>query len=192
MNGDTISTIGELSRSTNTTLQSTVTASGGTISLAKLSTLFDAVASGTQKPTLGITTETVWNLIESLIEPAMRQVREVSAVRSGIVGGAGLTGIVYRGVEIVADEKCTSGVFFWLNEDYVHWYGLPLALTEPINFKASIKGNDYSSVVGLGFSASPWIPPINAPSVVKHLYLGGNLVTDNPKRHGKLTGVTSV
>ena len=100
MNGDTISTIGELSRSTNTTLQSTVTASGGTISLAKLSTLFDAVASGTQKPTLGITTETVWNLIESLIEPAMRQVREVSAVRSGIVGGAGLTGIVYRRVKI--------------------------------------------------------------------------------------------
>ena len=191
-NGDTIATIGGLSRSTFTTLQSTVTASGGTVSLAKLSTLYTAVTSGTQKPTLGVTTEAVWDLIEQLISPQERIIKDEPSIRRGIVGGSGLTALFHRGVPIVADEKVTANTFFWLNEDFLHWFAMPVALTEPIKFKASIAGNDYSNVMGLGFSWSNWIKPSNSASVVGHIYLGGNLVTDNPKRHGKLTGITSI
>ena len=55
-----------------------------------------------------------------------------------------------------------------------------------------IDGNDYSSVEGLGFSWSGWIKPSNSASVVGHIYLGGELCTWNPKRHGRLTGITGV
>ena len=33
--------------------------------------------------------------------------------------------------------------------------------------------------------------PTNAAAIVGHIYLGGNLLSFNPKRHGKLTGLTS-
>lgn len=190
--GNSVANIGGQARATYTTLAGTVTASSGTVSLAKLSTLMSAVGSGSQKPTLGLTTETVWNLIETLIAPQDRIVKDISVMRNGVTGGSGYTAIFHRGTPIIADEKCTSGVFFWLNEDYLDFYALPMALTKPIKYRNQIKGNDYSKVEGLGFSWSDWIKPSNSASVVSHIYLGGELATFNPKRHGKLTGITSV
>ena len=190
--GGDVATIGGQSRSTYTTLQSTDTASGGTISLAKLSTLHSAVTSGSQKPTLGLCDETVWNLIETLIAPQERIVKDVPQIRNGIIAGSGFTALFYRGTPIIADEKMTTQRFYWLNEDFIEWYGLPVALTEPIKFRSQdIKGNDYSNLQGLGFSWSGWIKPSNSASVVGHVYLGGQLVTWNPKRHGRLTSITS-
>ena len=189
--GGDVSTIGGQSRSTYTTLQSTDTASGGAVSLAKLSTLHSAVSSGSQKPTMGLCDETVWNLIESLISPQERIIKDEPMIRKGIVGGSGFTALFYRGVPILADEKCTTQRFYWINEDWVDFYALPVALTEAIKFRSQdMKGNDYSNVQGLGFSWSGWIKPSNSAAVVGHMYLGGELVTFNPKRHGRLTGIT--
>jgi hypothetical protein len=67
--GTSVSTIGGLSRSTYTTLQGTVTASSGVISLAKVDTLYAAVTSGGQKPTAFYTTETGYNLYGQLLRP---------------------------------------------------------------------------------------------------------------------------
>ena len=191
--GGDVATIHGQSRSTYTTLQSTDTASGGSVSLAKLSTLHSAVTSGSQKPTLGVCNETVWNLIETLIAPQERIVKDEPMIRKGTIGGSGFTALFYRGTPIIADEKSTAQYFFWLNEDYLEWYGLPVALTEPIKFRSQdIKGNDYSSLTGLGFSWSDWIKPSNSASVVGHIYLGGELCGWNPKRQGRLTGITSI
>lgn len=190
--GGTVATIGGLSRSTYTTLQSTVTASGGTVSLAKLSTLHSAAAHGSIKPTLGLTTETVWNLIETLIAPQERIMKDVPLMKGGVTGSGGLTGIIYRGVPIVADEKCTSGVFFWLNEANLQFYGDKMAMAKPINFKGGdIVGNDYESLKGLGFSYTDWKQPVNQNAIVSHIFCYGELVTDDPGNHAKLTGITS-
>ena len=54
-----VTTIGTLSRSTYTTLKSTVTASSGTLTLAKMDTLYNAVTSGSQKPTVGLATDSI-------------------------------------------------------------------------------------------------------------------------------------
>ena len=191
--GGDIATIGGQSRSTYTTLQSIDTASAGTISLAKLSTLHSDVSSGSQKPTLGVCSEAVWNFVESLIAPQERIMKDEPAIRRGVQGGGGFTALFYRGTPIVADEKATAQRFFWLNEDYLEFYALPVAFTEPIKFRSQdIKGNDYSNVQGLGFSWSGWIKPSNSASLVGHLYLGGELCGWNPKRHGRLTGITGI
>lgn len=192
-NGDSVATIGGQSRATYTTLQSTVTASGGTLTLARMSTLYVAASSGAQKVTLGLCTEAVFNFYETLLQPQERVVKDVSMVKNGYVGGTGFTGLFFKGFPVLADEKATANTLFFVNEDWVDFYALPVALTEPIKFKSqSIEGNDYSSVMGLGFSWSGWIKPSNSASVVGHIYLGGELVTFNPKRHGRLTGITSV
>lgn len=190
--GTNVATYGSLSRTTYTTLNSTVTASGGTLTLAKIDTLWDAVTSGTQKPTVGMTTETIFSLYGQLLRPQERINKNVG-VTKGLKAGTGFTGLDYKGIAILADEKCTSGVLYMLNEDFIEWRALPMAETTPVKFKATdIEGNDYSSVVGLGFSWSGWIKPVNQAALIGHIYLGGELVGWNPKRSGKLTGITGI
>ena len=189
--GTSVSTIGGLSRSTYTTLASTVTASAGTISLAKVDTLWSAVTSGAQKPSVIFTTETIFNLYGQLLRPQERITKDASRVK-GLEGGTGFTALAYNGKPIIADEKCTSGAFIMVNENFVDWYALPFYNAKPIAYKSQVEGNDYEAPIGLGFSWSDWIIPANAGSVVGHIYFGGQFITTNPKRHGKLTGITSI
>ena len=192
--GTNAATYGSLARATYTTLKSTVTASGGTLALAKMATLYSAVSSGSVKPTLGVTTETVFNLYEQLLQPQEQIAKDVAMMKGmPIIAGTGFTGLYYKGFPILADEKATSGVLYFLNENFLEFRALPMAMTEAVDFSISdIEGNEYSSVKGLGFSFSGWIKPSNAAAIIGHIYLGGELWSSNPKRHGKLTGITGV
>lgn len=189
--GSAVDSIGGLSRATYPTLQSTVTASSGTISLAKVDTLWIGVTSGAQKPTAIYTTEAVFNFYGQLLRPQERINKDASTMK-GISGGSGFTALAYNGKPVLMDEKCTSGAFIMLNEDFVDWYALPYYNAKAIGYKSQIEGNDYSAPIGLGFSWSDWIIPANSASVVGHVYFGGQFITTNPKRHGKLTGITGV
>jgi|TARA_Y100000310_G_C20699561_1_gene828477 hypothetical protein len=190
--GTNAATIGGLTRASFDSLDSTVTASSGTLTLAKMATLYSDVRSGSVKPTAAYCPELVWDLYEQLLEPKLRINKDVSLSKGGLKGGTGFTALDYKGFPVLADEKATSGVLYFLNEDFIDWYGLPVANTEPIRFSSDIEGNDYSNMPGLGFSWSGWIKPTNQASIVGHVYLGGELVTTNPKRQGKLTGITGI
>ena len=189
--GTNVGTYGELSRTTYTTIKATSTASGGTLSLAKMNTLYNAIRSGSQKPTIGVCDETVWGLYEQLLQPQER-INKSASTSKGLRAGTGYTGLDYKGFAILADEKATAQTLFFLNEDMMNWYALPMAMTTPVKFKTVTEGNDYGQPMGLGFSWSGWIKPSDSATVVGHIYLGGNLIDWNPKRSGKLTGVTSV
>jgi len=189
--GTSVASIGGLSRSTYTTLQSTVTASSGTLSLAKVDTLWAAVTSGAQRPTAIYTTETIFNLYGQLLRPQERITKSTSKMK-GMTGGTGFDALEYNAKPILMDEKCTSGAFIMLNEDFVDFYALPFFGSKAVAYKSQIEGNDYEAPVGLGFSWSDWIIPANSGSVVGHIYFGGQFITNNPKRHGKLTGITSI
>jgi hypothetical protein len=190
--GTTSATYGGLTRATyDPYLDSTVTASSGVLSLAKVDTLWAAVTSGSQKPTAFYSTETVFNLYGQLLRPQERITKDASSMK-GLQSGTGFTALAYNGKDVLMDEKCTSGAFIALNENYIDWYALPFFNAKPIAYKSQIKGNDYEAPIGLGFSWSDWIVPANAGSVVGHIYVGGQFITNNPKRHGKLTGITSI
>lgn len=190
--GTNVSTIGGLSRSTYATLQSTVTASSGVISLAKVDTLWINVTSGAQRPTATFTTQAVYNYYGQLLRPQERIEKPASMVKGGLATGTGFSALHYNGVPILMDEKCTSGAFIMVNEKYVDWYALPYFNADPVAYKSQIEGNDYETPMGLGFSWSDWIIPANSASVVGHIYFGGQFITTNPKRHGKLTSVTGI
>lgn len=189
--GTSVATIGGLSRTTYPTLASTVTASSGTLTLAKVDTLWIAVTSGAQKPTAIYTTEAVFNFYGQLLRPQERINKDVGTMK-GLSGGTGFVALAYNGKPVLMDEKCTSGAFIMLNEDFVDWYALPYYNAKPIAYKSQIEGNDYEAPIGLGFSWSDWIIPANSASVVGHVYFGGQFITNNPKRHGKLTGITGI
>lgn len=191
--GTTVATIGGQSRSTYTSLASTVTASGGTLSLEKMATLYNSVTSGSNKPSVGLTTETVFSLYEQLLEPAQREMKDVSLVKGGLVGGAGYTGLYYKGFPILADEKCTSGYLYFVNEDTIKFKAIDYPDSKPVNFKMTdIKGNPYSSIKGLGFHWTDWVKPANMEAMIGRIVFAGNMITTNPRFNGVLTGVTSV
>lgn len=188
--GSNVATLGGLSRSTYTTLKGTVT-SQATLSLASVDTLWIAVTSGAQKPTAIYTTEAVFNYYGQLLRPQERIAKDVGTIKA-LSGGTGFSALFYNGKPILMDEKCTSGTFQMLNEDYLDFYALPYKLAKSVSYKSQIEGNDYDAPIGLGFSWSDWIIPVNSASVVGHIYFGGQFITTNPKRHGKLTGITGI
>lgn len=191
--GTTSATYGGLTRATyDPYLDSTVTASSGMLTLAKVDTLNAAASSGSQVPTVTMTTETVFNLYGQLLRPQERITKPASRFKGGLFGTTGFDSLEYNGKPILKDEKCTSGAFIQINENFIDWYALPFAKSKPISYKSQIKGNDYDAPLGLGFSWTDWIIPANSGSVVGHIYFGGQLVTSNPKRHAKLTGITQI
>jgi len=191
LDGTTVATYGGQNRGTYTTLNATKTPSGGSLSLDKMETLHNAVTSGSQAPTIGVCNETVWALYSKLLQPQERINKDAGFVK-GMRSGTGFVGLDFKGIPVLKDEKATSGVLFFLNENFLDFYALPFAKAKPVNFTSTIDGNDYSSVKGLGFAWTDWIIPSNQASVVSHIYFSGQHVSQNPKRCGKLTGITTV
>lgn len=192
--GSVSATYGGLSRTTFPGLSSTVTSSGGTISLAKVATLYDNASSGMQTPTLALTTKSIFSWYQELLQPQERIVKEFTMKEAGGHGTTGFKTLDYRGTPIMADEKCTTGQFILINDNFIKYYALPIARTSGgVKLKTDkIDGNDYDKVTNMGFSWSDWITPVNQAAIVSHIYLGGEFVNRNPRFSAKLTGITGV
>ncbi len=194
---DDTASIGGLSRSTYTTLQSTVTSSSGTLSLFKMRTLYNAIADASVVPTKSYTDYPTWALYETLLQPQEKINKEVN-LAPNFKGYTGFDAIVFAGLPIIADRKCTTGVLFMLNTEFLNFYGLKALVAEgmagkPVKVGGKLfAGNQYDEAANLGFFWTGWIKSTNQLAYNSFMVVGGNLVTDNPRRHGKLTGITSV
>jgi len=191
-----VSTIGGLSRSTYTTLKSTVTAAS-TLSLATMRTLYNNIADATIAPSRTYTDYPSWALYEQLLQPQEKIYKEVNIVPN-YKGYEGFSGLMYAAMEIVPDRKATTGVMVMLNENFIDFYGLDADLAQ---FEGSRKvdvagklftGNQYNEVSNLGFYWTGFIKTNNQFAFNSFIILAGNLCTDNPRRHGKLTGIAGV
>lgn len=194
-NGNTVSTIGGLSRSTYTTLQSTVT-NTTTLSLSTMRTLWNAIADATIAPTRGYTDYPSWALYEQLLQPQEKIYKEVNIVPN-YKAYEGFSGLMYAGMEIVPDRKATTGVMAFLNENFLDFYALDSDLEEFAGKKVDVAGklfagNAYNEVGNLGFYWTGFIKSLNQLAFNSFIIMAGNLVTDNPRRHGKLTGLTGI
>lgn len=194
--GTNVATIGGLSRSTYATLKGTVTSSA-TLSLATMRTLYNAIADATIAPTRAYTDYPTWALYEQLLQPQEKIFKEVNIVPN-YKGYEGFTGFMYAGMEVVADRKATTGNLDFLNENFLDFYGLDADLDA---FEGSRKvdvagklfaGNMYNEVGNLGFYWTGFIKVNTQFAFNSFIVLAGNLCTDNPRRHGKLTNITGV
>jgi hypothetical protein len=206
LDGTSTSTIGGLSRATYPTLNATVTASGGTLSLAKMSTLYNAVTFGPNKPTIGLTTQAIFSLYESLLLPMQRintpvgmtkgaPIRRGASMNEGMMAQSGFTGLDYKGFPILPDQKCTSGVLFFLNEESMDFYAVKkYPDAENVKLRTSVmEGEPYENgVEGLGFKWTGWVKVANQEVIIGRVIFAGNFVPYNPRFNGKLTGISSV
>ena len=210
--GTNTSTYGGLTRTTYPQVNATVTAAGGgALSFTNLATVFtgaSAAGSRRQRPSLIVTTETVYNLAESLYTPtttanydALSPVQITAYSKPGttfadgqsLKGHAGYEALRWRGVPIVADEKCDSGVVFELNEEYLHWYNLKGVGLKQYTFNSSSIDGVNSEVTGtFPIQWKDLMMPYNQYAEVGQFMLLGNLISEQSRRQGKLTGVTTV
>jgi hypothetical protein len=194
-NGTVASTYGGLSRATFSGLNATVTASGGTISLLKVRQLSNSISDGRVAPTFAITDYTTWSYFEQLLQPFQRNTySDFQNMDAGT--GYARKGIIWDGLTVYKDKKITSGYFYLLNLDYLHFYGLnwwegtAVSLTDK-----QIQGNIYeynSANASKAFTWTGWIKAYNQGAVNGFMIMGGQLICTDPFRNGVLTGITGV
>lgn len=190
-NGSTVATYGGQSRTTYPTLAATVTASGGTLTLAQMFTMWDTLQQDNQTPTMLLTTKTVRTLYERLLLPNLRY---ATWAKMG-VGAKFKGGLMFREAEVVADSACTSGYMYFLNEDTFEWRALKkYPRGKAINYALDqIEGApSNTSPSGMGFFGTDWLQPVNQQTLNKFVILAGNLICKNPRYNGVLTGVTGI
>ena len=196
-NGTVASTYGGLSRTTYSGLNATVTASGGTISLVKVRTLWNAISDGPVKPDFIGTDYTTWGYFEQLQTPYQRNTSDFNGAGSLKASTSGYSEQIWDGMVISRDKKFTTGNFYMLNlKDTLDWYALKWWEGEKVSAKAKdIQGNVYEDKMyapGDAFTWTGMIRAYNQGAVNGFMILGGQLVCKAPFRNAVLTGITGV
>jgi len=188
--GSGTATYAGLLRSTYTTWVSNLDSSSNSITRAEIAASFDAAQIGNDVPTLGVTTPAIWSTIEGLAmgtisfnNPLPGLGREYGTVgRNGVTKGQGgelgFTALFFRGRPIVSDEKCTSGRFYWLNENHIGLAKWPYPDFPGYQVKPNYNGFCFT---GLKI-------PTNQDATVGQFLFYSELVTDACRTHSYMTG----
>lgn len=185
----------------------------GIITLDFLSSEFDNVsAAGSQQesPTLGLTTKAIWTYVEGIIQPMVSARYDtigihgynridgglppggVSKPGEGLTGFGGFNALVYRARPLVADDNCTSGTYFWVNEHYMEFKRLIDSSLNQIASTVEVTEGFYKNVpMPSAFQFRDLMSPVNQYGEVGLLMLMGNLIHRQPRRNGKLISITS-
>jgi hypothetical protein len=216
---DDSGTIGGQARSTYSQLNATDTASGGTFTLAKYATLDDATrAASLMSATtgIGVTTKTVFSLIEQLLQPSVRSeyqsmgfpklgIRSMSVQRGDEAQiGAGFLTMSLRGKPIIADDFATAGYLYLLNEDSFGWFGRSVVPSDWKPFVEKVNLGTMKATEGVGaesmnlpseyngwFYQKSMVLP-NQAGTIGRFYVIGQMCAWEPRRNGRLTGITGV
>lgn len=187
--GTTASTIGGLSRTTYPTLKSTVTATGGTLTLNQMVTMFNTISDGSLQPNMIICNKTVNALYEKIAQTLNQY---VSLPAGSGKYSAGATALTFKGIPVLSDAKATAQTMFFLNTKFIDWVMLKSNKYEAVNYTVSaMDGSPDESVKGLGFASSGWIESYNQYAANLFIILQGELIPKDPGRQGKLTGITT-
>jgi hypothetical protein len=195
-NGTVLPSYGGLSRATYSGLNSTVTASGGTISLVKVRTLWNNISDGPVIPNFIVTDYTTWGYFEQLQTPFQRNNQDFSPSQRTVASSSGYTEQRWDGMIISRDKKVTTGYFYMLNLDFLEWYALKWWEGEKVSPKAKdIEGNVYEDKIyapGDAFTWTGMIKAYNQGAYNGFMILGGQMINRAPLRSGVLTGITGV
>jgi hypothetical protein len=195
-NGTVLASYGGLTRASYSGLNSTVTASGGTISLVKVRTLWNNISDGPVIPDFIITDYTTWGYFEQLQTPYQRNNQDFSPAMRTVAQTSGYTEQRWDGMVISRDKKVTTGYFYMLNLNFLNWYALKWHKGQTMSPKAKdIEGNVYEDKIyapGNTFTWTGFIDAYNQGTQNGFMIVGGQLINLAPFRSGVLTGIAGV
>lgn len=213
-NGTATSSYGGITRADLPSVNADVTpASSGTLTLDLVSGEFDnvsAAGSGQEAPTIALTTKAIWSMFEKLINSKLwvgytatsitgynrvsgKTPIGVSVPASELKGALGVDAISYRGKNVVADDKATTGRFFWLNENYLEFRRLLSSDLKSVSSKNQVTEGVYQDIEMPSFmQLRDFMSPVNQFGEIGALIVLGNVICRQPRRQGVITGITGI
>ena len=212
--GTNSATYGGLTRTTSSYINGDVTTpTSGIITLDYLSSEFDnvsAAGSTQESPTMALTTKAIWTYVEGLMQPMIQGRYDTMGIQgynridggtpkgaidkpgAGFTGFGGFNALMYRARGLVADDTCTSGTYFWINENYLEFKRLIDKDLQQVGRTVEVTKGFYQDVpMPSAFQMRDFMSPVNQYGQIGLLVLMGNLIHKQPRRNGKLISITS-
>lgn len=167
-----VATYGGISRSTHSWWRGDYTASASALALSTMAASYDAAKSGNDVPTIIVTHESEWTSYEALLEPNVRIQLTQNDYRN--VDG-GFRAMYFRGTPVIADEYCTDGYMYFLNEKY--W--------EVPTLKHPKHPTDK-----MGFTTTSLREPTDQDGQIGFILWFGDLICTQPRRQAVDRGIT--
>jgi len=155
-------TVGGINSSTYSYWQSKEENTATALTLAQMSTMYNNVSVGNDHPDTLLTTQTLFEKYESLLQPQLRYTDTKTA-------DAGFQNLLFKAAPVMYDVHCTAGVFYFLNSKYITLVG------------HSDKW----------FSQTEFIKPEDTDARYALIMCYGNLTVRNRAKQGKLTAKTA-
>lgn len=155
------SVVGNIETASNTFWQSNIDATGGALTLAKMTTSYNNAAVGNDKPNVILTTQAIFEKYEALLQPQLRYADSTTA-------DAGFQNLMFKGCPVTYDANCNSGRIYFLNSKYIRLVGHK----------------------DVWFKPTPFVRPTNQDARYAQILCMGNLTISNRKRQSVMTGVT--
>ena len=146
----------------NSWWKSTETDENGALTQATMATVYNTISVGNDQPTIIITTQTLYEKYESLLESQIRYT-------DTDVADGGFQNLLFKGAPVTFDGAATSGQMMFLNTKY-----LQLVAHSDVWFKPT-----------------PFVRPTNQDAVFSQLLCYGNLTCSNRARQGYIFGATA-
>ena len=159
---DNTGTVGNIDSSTYTWWKSYKESTAGALTLAQMATAYNTVSVGNDHPDTLLTTQTLFEKYEALLQPQLRYTDTKTA-------DAGFQNLLFKAAPVMYDTGCTAGTFFFLNSKYLTLVG------------HSDKW----------FSQTSFISPEDTDARYALIMCYGNLTVRNRAKQGKLTAKTA-
>ena len=157
-------TVGGINRATggNEYWRSYEENTAGALTLAQMNTAYNSVSVGNDHPDMVLTSQTLYEKYESLLQPQLRYTDTKTA-------DAGFQNLLFKAAPVTFDTGCTAGVMYFLNSKYL-----------------TLVGHS-----GKWFSQTEFVRPENLDAKYALIMCYGNLTVRNAKKQGKLTAKTA-
>ena len=132
------------------------------LTLAQMSTAYNSVSVGNDHPDMILTTQTLFEKYEALLQPQLRYTDTKTA-------DAGFQNLLFKAAPIVYDEHCTAGIVYFLNSKYLTLVGH----------------------TGKWFAQTQFVRPEDLDARYALIMCYGNLTCRNAAKQGKLTAKTA-
>mgnify|MGYP002632131857 FL=1 len=159
---DNTGTVGNIDSSTYTWWKSYKETTATALTLAQMATAYNSVSVGNDHPDTLLTTQTLFEKYEALLQPQLRYTDTKTA-------DAGFQNLLFKAAPVMYDTGCTAGTFFFLNSKYLTLVG------------HSDKW----------FSQTAFISPEDTDARYALIMCYGNLTVRNRAKQGKLTAKTA-
>lgn len=155
-------TVGGISQSSYSWWQAQLDSSTTTLTISAMNSLYESCVVDSEKPTVCLTTRSLYNSYYALLQPQQRFMDEDTAK-------GGFQSLMFNGVPVIADSHCPANHMFFINEPHCMLF--------------------YHS--SRNMKMEPFQKPINQQVKVSRVLWMGALGSSNNRLHGALTAVTS-